>query len=555
MTERTMSPKIVPWPVTDLVAHPENPRSVNNKTERFNELLESIRASGVLEPLTVRVMPSEDAAGTLKRQVLSGHRRLAAATEAGLDTVPVRDLGTIADDLAYDIVAMANLHEDLTPLEEGKRVALWLDKYKQDAKAVASKLGKTESWVVQHAQIDRGLTAEWKRHIAEAMDHEDRPEFARWTAGHLAVLARLPVALQTQYLKKVQTEYRWFSCGNWTVKHLQEQVKIDLLYLAKAPFDEGTCDGCMDRTDRVLGLFGPIEENTGDKTRCLNPRCWARKCSAHAKREFKETAAAKGVPDAVPVSLIEPPKDYYARQGYDDKVRPLKKAFPGLVTADRIEVVKAGTKGAVPAIVVGGRGKNSVRYVKVVENKTDGGGAPRPTAAELARQKAEDEARQRKIKVTQRVYEQLSKAEQPDEATVLYACLCTGFFPGQWPDEIKAKEIAAWRKIWYEERSFPKPGVIPKSMCRTAVARLWTGFTLRCRERAKVDHHYPDWWKQVLELGPIFGISPDAELAKLTEKQETPTEGTESTEKRGRGRPRGSKDKVKRKSKTSGASL
>lgn len=398
------------WPVKGLREHPDNPRAVNIRSEKFRDLVASIEGNGIVEPLTVRSDPGLDS--TL-REVLSGHRRLAAARELGLKEVPVRDLGDVSDGLAYDIVAMANLHEDLTPLEEGKRAAVWLDKYNQDVAAVAAKLGKSPSWVVQHAQIFRGLSAEWRKAAT------DMVMLDRWTAGHWAVIARLPVGLQAHELAKFRNG-AYCSYDRWTIAELESRIKIESLFLVKAPFEVALCDNCIDRTDRQPLLWGETADAaTGDKARCLNKKCYEKRVLAHAKKELKEAAVEKGVPDAVPLSLLERPTGWAESARYDERMRELKKQYgPKLLTADKVEVVPEGTKGAVPAIAVAGvRGKGAmgVRWVKLVETK-DSSGVTRlrpPSAAQLAKEAQETRERERWDAVAGRVYEAIQASPRP----------------------------------------------------------------------------------------------------------------------------------------------
>ncbi|MEN6425199.1 MAG: ParB N-terminal domain-containing protein, partial [Phycisphaerales bacterium] len=498
------------WPREQVFPHPDNYRTVNGKDPEFRDLVASIQANGIIEPLIVRVHPGatlrEEAKDSV--QVLSGHQRLAAAKEAGLDVVPVRNLGVVADDLAYDIVAMANLHKPLTPLEEGKRAAIWLDKYNQDVKAVASKLGKSERWVVEHAQIYRGLSADWQK---AAMDHEGAYGFDTWTASHWAAIAKLPARIQAEQLKKFLGG-RHGACDRMSAADVEDAVKQDLLYLSKAPFDATSCQGCVNRSGVQPLLWGDtVEQASGNKERCLDPKCWARKCTAHAKREFKETAAAKGVPDAVPVSLIEPPKDYWNRGGYDDKVRPLKKVFPGLVTADRVEVVKAGAKGAIPAIVVGGKGKNAVKYVRITEKKGDaGGGARKPTAAELAKQKAEEEQRRNRGEIVDSIYARLKKAKQPDGPAVILCCLLTRSWPGTYPDQVSDKE---WRQM-------AAPSFLDDSSALDRlIARMWRAFISHLKSGGRMS------WAGAVAVARPFGIDAEAELAEVTAAPEGKTTG------------------------------
>ena len=346
-------------PVTDLVPHPDNPRTVRLD----EEFLESVRAVGVIEPLTTR-----DLDGQL--QVLSGHRRLAAAKEVGLKAVPVRNLGEVGDRQAFDIVAMANLHEELTPLEEGKRAAMWLDRYDQDAEAVASKLGKSPRWVVQHAQIYRALSKEWTAALAAAPKKYGtslREQTDRWTASHWAAIARLPERIQVQQLKRFQSG-SYYSFDRWSVRGLENRIALEMLELAKAPFDITSCSACFNRTGNQPAFLWSDEADgaAGEKDKCLDKKCWDAKCAKSEKAAFKQLAVEKGVPDAVPLSVVAEPEDYWKAADHKKKISALKKIHgKKLLTADTVEIVKKDTKGAVPAIVVAGKGKNAVKWVKV----------------------------------------------------------------------------------------------------------------------------------------------------------------------------------------------
>lgn len=405
--------EVLMWPVKALLSHPDNPRTVRTASDKFQNLLASVQANGVIEPLMVRLDPG----GTPSwRQILSGHRRFAAAQLAGVKLVPVIDKGDLPDSLAFDIVALGNEHEDLTPLEEGRRIATWLDKYGQDISAVASKVGKPAHWVIQHAQIARGLSAEWQKAATELAMLD------RWTAGHWAVIARLPAALQASELAKFRNN-AYCSYDRWTVKELESRIKLEVLYLAKAPFEIATCDSCIDRTDRQPLLWGEtVEQAAGDKARCLNKKCWEKKAAAYAKRELKAVANEKGVPAAVPLSLLERPRSWPESGRYDDRIRELKKQYgPKLLTADKVEVVPEGTKGAVAAIAVAGvRGKGAmgVRWVKVREEKPAGSGH-KPSAADIKRQKEKE----RWDAVSAVAVERMGKLPTPSPAAVLWV-LC-----------------------------------------------------------------------------------------------------------------------------------
>lgn len=345
-------------PIAELQPHPDNPRDVRLD----EEFLASIRGVGVIEPLTVRELD-----GTW--QVLSGHRRLAAAKQLGLESVPIRNLGEVGDREAFDIVAMANLHEDLTPLEEGKRVAMWLDRYEQDAEAVASKLGKTARWVVQHAQIYRALSQEWLAALKSSQVKYGtslREQTDRWTASHWAVIARLPERIQAEQLKRFQSGSHC-SFDRWSVKDLEGRIALETLELAKAPFDIATYSACVDRTGAQPAFLWADEADgaTGAKEKCLDRKCWDKKCIAAEKKQVRQMVEEKGVPDALRLNLLTEPTDWHKHEAWRKQVSGLKKAHgKQLVGESDVELVKKGDKGAVPAIVVAGRGKGAVKWVK-----------------------------------------------------------------------------------------------------------------------------------------------------------------------------------------------
>lgn len=379
--------QIQDWPIKAIVPHPQN-RPVR-KNAKFQELLDSIKSSGIQQPLIVRAI-----AGRQDRvELLSGHRRLAAAQDAGLACVPVDHRGEISDAEAFDVMAISNLHEELSPLEEGQRAALWLDHYDQDAQAVASKLGKTARWVVEHAQIHRNLVADWHQaaesgktsygsSLAEQLD--------RWTASHWAVIARLPQRIQLQQLKKFQSG-SYCSFDRWTVKDLEERIGLEMLSLAKAPFDVATCRDCLNRTGAQPAFLwaDDVDGAVGDKEKCLDAKCYQRKCEKAQKAEFAELRRQKNYLDAVPLSTLVEPKDWYKRAPYDKQIRALKKVHgKDLLAAEDVEVVKKRKdwdvfpekrpKDVRPAIVVAGKGKGSVVFVKPKPAKKAPKGASRP---------------------------------------------------------------------------------------------------------------------------------------------------------------------------------
>lgn len=97
--------------VEDIVPNPRQPRS-EFETEALDELTESIKELGVLQPLLVRA--SDDGG----YELIAGERRLRAAKAAGLGSVPVMVVET-DDRGSLERALVENIHRsDLNPIEE-----------------------------------------------------------------------------------------------------------------------------------------------------------------------------------------------------------------------------------------------------------------------------------------------------------------------------------------------------------------------------------------------------------------------------------------------------
>ncbi|GAA0402684.1 hypothetical protein GCM10009530_63310 [Microbispora corallina] len=94
-----------------------NPGNIREQVGDVSELTASIRAHGLLQPLTVR--PHPKVAGAY--ELLAGHRRHAAALDAGLDTVPVVIRPEVDDATAIEVMLVENVQRrDLNPMEKAE---------------------------------------------------------------------------------------------------------------------------------------------------------------------------------------------------------------------------------------------------------------------------------------------------------------------------------------------------------------------------------------------------------------------------------------------------
>ena len=125
-------------PLTALQAGKYQPRQKMDAGP-LQELAESIREQGVMQPLLVRLV------GAGKYEIIAGERRFRAATLAGLKEVPVLVSG--ADDQAAAAMALVEnmQRQDLNPLEESQGLARLIEEFGFTHEQAAKAVGKSRS--------------------------------------------------------------------------------------------------------------------------------------------------------------------------------------------------------------------------------------------------------------------------------------------------------------------------------------------------------------------------------------------------------------------------
>lgn len=123
-------------PIEKVEPRSDQPRSVFDQ-ESLAELAESISQYGLIQPITVRKLPSG------YYQIIAGERRWRASRLAGLKEVPVRIID--ADDRrAMELALVENLQrEDLNPIEEAKGYRSLIDEYGMTQEEASQSVGKS----------------------------------------------------------------------------------------------------------------------------------------------------------------------------------------------------------------------------------------------------------------------------------------------------------------------------------------------------------------------------------------------------------------------------
>lgn len=144
------APEFLDCPLTDLIAHPAN---IRRDVGDVSTLAASIKAQGLLHPLMIAPTADPDADSD-RYVVLAGHRRLAAASAAGLTVVPCvlhADMTDPADQIAV-MLSENGERADLTPAEEATGIQAMLD-LGESVATISKRTGMAKTRVRQRAKI------------------------------------------------------------------------------------------------------------------------------------------------------------------------------------------------------------------------------------------------------------------------------------------------------------------------------------------------------------------------------------------------------------------
>ena len=172
-------------PIAKVESYRKQPRK-HFDDEALQDLADSIREHGIIQPLTVRKLSSG------YYQIIAGERRWRAARMAGLSEVPV--LVIEADDRkAMELAMIENLQrEDLNPIEEAEGYKVLMEDYNLTQEEAAERVGKSRSNVANVLRL-LNLSAPVRAMLAED----------KLSAGHARALLGLKAAAQEKAAKAV----------------------------------------------------------------------------------------------------------------------------------------------------------------------------------------------------------------------------------------------------------------------------------------------------------------------------------------------------------------
>ena len=129
-------------PIANLKPSPSQPRRLFNKNS-INELADSIKAKGLVQPLVVRPSPSD----SNSYEIIAGERRWRAAQIAQLHEVPVV-IRNFNDTEALEIAIIENVQRsDLSPIEEAAGYKRLIENHGHTQEDLSAIVGKSRSHI------------------------------------------------------------------------------------------------------------------------------------------------------------------------------------------------------------------------------------------------------------------------------------------------------------------------------------------------------------------------------------------------------------------------
>ena len=200
-----------------IVPNPQQPRK-QFPDKSLQELAQSIKVQGVLQPLVVRKHPSL----ANRYELVAGERRWRALKQLAVSQVPVI-LRKVGDDELLEVALLENIQrENLSVIEEAQSYQDLLQSHGYTQEELAWRIGK-----------DRSTIANQMRLLLLPSPLKNDLETGRITAGHARTILALPgTAFQLEMRGRLLME-------SWSVRETELQVRRKLDFLEVSPQKKG----------------------------------------------------------------------------------------------------------------------------------------------------------------------------------------------------------------------------------------------------------------------------------------------------------------------------
>lgn len=243
----------------DLKVSELNPRKFIDK-DKIDELAESIKEVGIINPITVRKVG-------LHYEIVCGERRFQASKVALKDTIPAI-IKVIDDKNVIEIQIIENLQrEDMDPIDEAEGFKAAIEKFGYTQADLASKVGKSLSTIKDRLRL-LGLSAEIKNAISKCII----------VAGHGVVLSRIN---DKEERAELFNEIKYEKMSVRVAENSLNYLGADFENVA---FDKRECKTCEYNGNMQGKLF---DSDTHLKGKCLNTLCFIKKVNEATKSQIK----------------------------------------------------------------------------------------------------------------------------------------------------------------------------------------------------------------------------------------------------------------------------
>lgn len=194
--------KLLNLKIDRIVTNSNQPRKYFDN-EKMSELKDSIKNSGLIQPITVRKISNG------KYEIIAGERRYRACRELGMENISAIEISA-GDARGYELSVLENIQrEDLNPIEEAESYLMLMEVYGYTQEKLSEKLGKTRSSLSNKMRILK-LPGSVKEMVKKG----------EISYGH----ARTLLSLSDQ--KKIESAAKEIIDKGYSVREIEKRVKV-----------------------------------------------------------------------------------------------------------------------------------------------------------------------------------------------------------------------------------------------------------------------------------------------------------------------------------------
>jgi stage 0 sporulation protein J len=194
--------KLLNLKIDRIVTNSNQPRKYFDN-EKMSELKDSIKNSGLIQPITVRKISNG------KYEIVAGERRYRACRELGMENISAIEISA-GDARGYELSVLENIQrEDLNPIEEAESYLMLMEVYGYTQEKLSEKLGKTRSSLSNKMRILK-LPGSVKEMVKKG----------EISYGH----ARTLLSLSEQ--KKIESAAKEIIDKGYSVRETEKRVKV-----------------------------------------------------------------------------------------------------------------------------------------------------------------------------------------------------------------------------------------------------------------------------------------------------------------------------------------